>query len=78
MGKRAGVADDGRIQLPWPLEMRDGEGSSGGGWQDPVATADGSGGSEGEHLDPWMARTACLDLWMRAPMLEVLLVRRGR
>jgi hypothetical protein len=48
-----------------------------GGWRDPAATADGSGGSEGEHLDPWMARTARLDPWTRAPMLEVLSVRRG-
>jgi hypothetical protein len=42
MGKGAGVADGRRIQLPWLLEMRDGDGSSGGGrWVDPAATADG-------------------------------------
>jgi hypothetical protein len=48
------VVDGGRIQLPWPLEMRDGEGSSGGGRRADLAAA-----ADGGIQRPW--RTAQAD-----------------
>jgi hypothetical protein len=59
MGKRARVADDGQIQLPWPLEMRDGEGSSGGGIQRPRRTAQADP-KESILIRGWLGRRALI------------------